>query len=256
MNPNSFAVRRPYIFSTLIVTLVVAVYLIAGTAVFMLKLPNQDLGLYMIANISLSAIFLVLLTVMRWWKPAGFQALTNRQHLWMYALSVLPVLSNLIFGVQASGLTNILTYLVLAASIGFVEEVAFRGLILRALAPRGMWRAAIISAVLFGLVHSMNALAGSVPLDVILQIGYTFAIGFCWAAIALRTRVLWPLVVIHALIDFASFLANDGFNKAGTATFDLVEAAVYTLAFAAYGIYLLRNNRQPVKSLEASPARS
>ncbi len=95
----------------------------------------------------------------------------------------------------------------LAGLIGFVEEVFFRGLILRAIAPRGLWKAAIISSIVFGLLHSLNPLAGANPLDTLLQLGYTLAIGFGFAAVALRTRVIWPLVLIHGLIDFASFLA-------------------------------------------------
>lgn len=254
MQPNSFAMRRPYLFSALIVILILAVFLIAGTAVFMLEPSNPDLSLYFIANLSLSVIFLILLAVRRWWKSVGLQAPSQRQPLWLYALPVLPVLSNLVFGIQARSFTNILLYALLALAIGFVEEVAFRGLILRALAPRGVWRAAIISAVLFGLSHAMNALAGSVTLDVLLQIAYTCAIGFCFAAIALRAGTIWPLILIHALIDFASFLANDGFNHAATGAFDIVTAAVYTLAFTAFGVYLLRSAHQPVKTMQARPA--
>jgi hypothetical protein len=40
-------------------------------------------------------------------------------------------------------------------------------------------------------------LTGSNPTYVSLQIGYAFAIGFAFAALVLRTRLIWPLMLVH-----------------------------------------------------------
>ena len=256
MNPKSYAIRRPYLFSTLIILLIVAVYLLAGTAVYLLQRSGSDFTLYLIANVVLTLVFIAILTGMRCWKRTGFQALPNRRDLWLYALPLLPVLGNLVFGIQTHELRSVLTFFVLAALIGFVEETAFRGLILQALAPRGLWKAAIISAVLFGLVHSMNALSGSDPAYILLQIGYAMAFGFGWACVTLRTRVIWPLVIIHALIDFTSFMAVDLTGEPVFDAYVLGISAVFIVVFTIYGIFMLRLTRQPAQILSASPAQS
>lgn len=250
MEQTSFAKRRPYLFTALIVLIIVAVYLLAGTATVLLRLPFP---LYLIANTCLALIFAALLTGMHWWREVGFRALPSRRTLWLYTLPFVPVLGNLIFGIKAQGWGHILTYLVLATLVGFVEEVAFRGLILRALAPRGLWRAAILSAILFGLAHSMNALAGSNSAYVLLQIGYAMAFGFGWASVTLRTGVLWPLVIIHGLIDFAGFTAADQLGATGVDATLMVMAAAYIVAFTIYGIYMLRSIRPSEPGLEANP---
>ena len=132
----------------------------------------------------------------------------------------------------------------LVGLIGFVEEVFFRGLILRAIAPRGLWKAAIISSIVFGLLHSLNLLAGANPLDTLLQLGYTLAIGFGFAAVGLRTRVIWPLVIIHGLIDFASFLVSNGTGTRSVTTMDMAITAFYIVAFTCYGVFMMQTRRQ------------
>jgi membrane protease YdiL (CAAX protease family) len=76
--------------------------------------------------------------------------------------------------------------------IGFWEEFAFRGLVqerLRVLGPRvGVF----VTAVLFGLIH----VSEGVP-AVLIAAGIGLAFGVARDAIG-----LWPLVGIHATIDF------------------------------------------------------
>jgi membrane protease YdiL (CAAX protease family) len=97
---------------------------------------------------------------------------------------------NLGSGFADLGIGRVAYFLLLAAMIGFVEEGVVRGLILRAVVPRGPWKAVIVSTVLFDLLHSMNVAAGADVLATILQIGYGLAIGFGFAAVALRTKMI------------------------------------------------------------------
>ena len=104
-----------------------------------------------------------------------------------------------------------------------------------------------------GLLHSLNLLAGANPLDTLLQLGYTLAIGFGFAAVALRTRVIWPLVIIHGLIDFASFLASNGTSTRSVTTMDMAITAFYIVAFTCYGVFMMQSGRRQ-RTLQAEHA--
>ena len=78
------------------------------------------------------------------------------------------------------------------------EEALFRGMILRGLLRRyGPWRASLVSALLFGLVHVYPA-----------QIMPAFLLGLLLAAVHLRTGSLWPCVWMHAVVNALFFVAH------------------------------------------------
>lgn len=244
MNRSNFAERHPYSFAALMVLTAVAGYMLAGTAAALLKLPM--LALYGGANLVLTLTATGVLTLLGWWREAWFCPQRQPRDLLLFWLPLAPVLLNLAWGVRTTDLRHIAIYLAISLMVGFVEEAFFRGLVLRALLPRGMWRAVIVSSLLFGLMHSMNIASGSAPSAVLLQIGYASAIGFCYAALVLRTGTILPLVIIHFLTDFANFVANDKIGRNGAATsLDAVITVVIIAAFTAYGAYLLRPARRP-----------
>ncbi|MDQ2757094.1 MAG: CPBP family intramembrane metalloprotease [Actinomycetota bacterium] len=187
------------------------------------------------------------MTRMRWWRDVGFRGLTTLRDLRFFWIPLFPVLPAAVMALSAQGAADELDrlgrWIALAVLVGFVEEVAFRGLILRALAPGGVRRAAIISAVLFGLMHVVNLLIGADLGATLLQVGYATAMGFAFGAAALRTDTIWPLVLIHALIDLVSFVAADGTRATGPARADVLTAAVYVTMFTVYGLLVLRTVR-------------
>jgi hypothetical protein len=130
--------------------------------------------------------------------------------------------------------------LLLALTVGFVEESGFRGLMLTALRERGVWRAIIVTSVLFGLTHLANVLAGATVLETISQVAYTIAFGVAFAALVLRTGIIWPLVLAHAAIDAAYFLQLPGFAFSTTWTLIINLGAV--VVFTAYGIVVMRRD--------------
>ena len=145
---------------------------------------------------------------------------------------------NLIPGLETGGLSHLLESLSITLLVGFVEEGFYRGL-MRALAPRGAWRA-VITAVLFGLTHLMNLAVGRTALEQGAQVLYAFAFGFGWAALALRKGILWPLVISHFLIDFANFLQRPGFVFSTDAV--VATTLAMTLIFVGYGLFLMRQH--------------
>lgn len=67
--------------------------------------------------------------------------------------------------------------------------------------------------------------------------------GFTFAAVALRTGTIWPLVVIHALVDLVGFVTTGGATTAGVTGRDIVVATVYAAMFGVYGVLVLRGVR-------------
>jgi len=236
MRLAQFAERHPYGFVAIMETVVVLVYLLVGAIAYFLKLSNMVL--YGLANFGLTLIVIALLTRLRWWKTIGFKPLHRRGDLLYFLIPFVPMALNLIPGVQIESILYVSEVLVIALMVGFVEETIFRGLMLQALKPLGHWRAAIITALLFGLTHAMNALTGKSMLESMMQIGYAVAIGFAYAALALKKDVLWPLILAHFLTDFVFFIQKPGFSLSPFwQSFTVISLMV---GFIAYGIFLMQ----------------
>jgi membrane protease YdiL (CAAX protease family) len=129
--------------------------------------------------------------------------------------------------------------------IGFVEEVYFRGIMLQALKRKGLWTATIITALLFGAAHSTNILGGTSPIYTLLQVGYAVPIGLSFAALALTTKLIWPLVLGHGLINFGAYLntAAGGAISTTVTQVDYVLTAVMLVTFTIYAVILLQKGR-------------
>lgn len=104
-------------------------------------------------------------------------------------------------GFREVGLPELLLALASVALAGVVEEVAFRGIVLTRLLPRGLWLAVAFSSALFGLMHVANLFLGSPWHTVLLQVTFTAMAGAGYAAMRLRTGSLWPPIVLHAMFD-------------------------------------------------------
>lgn len=90
--------------------------------------------------------------------------------------------------------------------VAALEEITWRGLVMRALAGAyGVRRALVISALLFGVAHVptlfllADPVAGKNPLIVLAALGC----GLVWGAIYVRTRRLLPAILAHALFSLA-----------------------------------------------------
>jgi hypothetical protein len=88
---------------------------------------------------------------------------------------------------------------------GVWEEVAFRGVIIPNLERKYTNRSIIlISGIAFGLAHSANfiiVLFGGNPLYTLLQLFYAACLGFSFAYMFLRTKSLYPSIILHYLVD-------------------------------------------------------
>jgi membrane protease YdiL (CAAX protease family) len=239
-------VKRPYLFSIVIVVTISVVNLASvSLATALPRLSPIWLGI--LAELVLAVLAIVLLTALRAWRNAGFQALSSLKDLrfyWVPVLPLLPVLVAVVTGTFRMRVDEVAFFLVLACLVGFAEEAYFRGLMLRALVSAGPWRAAVISSALFGVLHLQNLLFGADLTGTLLQVGYATAMGFGFAAVTLRTGVIWPLVVIHALIDFAGFVTSGETVAGHVSTTDAAVYGLYILVFVAYGLFMMRSARR------------
>lgn len=241
MSTMRFPERRPYLFTIIIEVTVVAVYLAAGTADHFLALSG--LAVYALANSALALILAVVVTRLHWWGRIGFRRATPSNLLLVLPV-LLPAVVNFYPGVRFPGFGAAAGFLLLALAVGFVEETAFRGLMLRALEPLGVWRAVIITTILFSVTHLMNVMAGEAGLQAALQLLYTAAVGFAFAALVLRTGTIWPLIVAHALIDFVAFMGDPALVVPPAAEIGI--DITVTAAFVAYGLFVLGRRPVPV----------
>ena len=93
--------------------------------------------------------------------------------------------------------------------VPITEEILFRGFILGALEiAYGRTRAIVVSSVLFGLWHLKNAFwMGNAELAQ--EIAYTTLVfGPITGALALKTRSIWPGVILHYLNNLPAVTAS------------------------------------------------
>ena len=108
-------------------------------------------------------------------------------------------------------LPRILTFILNMILVGVAEELVFRGIIAQTLLERygtaraGVWKACLVSGVLFGAAHLSNLL-GSEPFGVLLQCVFAASLGVMLAAIYFRTGNLWVTVFLHGAMDISSML--------------------------------------------------
>lgn len=180
---------------------------------------------------------LVALAWTGWWREAGFNRPSrwrNLRLLWFPLLVVALALSSGAFVPGPASLASAFLT-VLIATLG--EEIIFRGLLWRALAPPGPVRAMILTSVLSGLlILGRTATDGPWP-EAVRLTALTICSGFTYGALRWRTTSIWPVIMIHTAFAFAADIAT-----LGAITYRLM-MLFSTIGFVAYGVYLLRNPR-------------
>lgn len=107
--------------------------------------------------------------------------------------------------------------------VGITEEFLFRGIIAQTLLEHfgtsraGIWKACLLSGVLFGSAHLTN-LISSAPFGVLMQCVFAASLGTLFAAIYFRTGNLWVTVFLHAAMDITSMLEGGLYGTTDVAT--------------------------------------
>jgi len=145
------------------------------------------------------------------WRRSGFRRDVEPGSSRSLGFLVLPVVAAGIvfqFGSVSVPAGTLFLLGALAVLAALHEETWFRGVILTILAARGPVPAVVASAVLFGIGHSLNVVTTSASAPAVAyQVISATLVGILFGTVRLRTGMIWPAVIVHALVDWASFAA-------------------------------------------------
>ena len=128
--------------------------------------------------------------------------------------------------------TGIILGILKLFEIGFLEESLFRGIVANGIGIRygrdtkGVWLAVILSGLIFGTVHLLNASVGVNLLSALAQSVTAWIFGILFAAIYFRGGNIWVMIFIHALIN-SSGLFETLFTVTETAHIDAINASSF-----------------------------
>lgn len=133
--------------------------------------------------------------------------------------------------------------------VGFSEELMFRGVLLAAF-RRNMpiWPAIILTCVLFGSVHILNAFMTGQVLGATVQAVTAMMSGLLFVAIVLRTGSLLPAIILHGLWDFCTFLLTTATSATGEGAapgwqMQIIMPVGLVSGNFLYALFLLRHTR-------------
>ncbi len=145
------------------------------------------------------------------WSPFGKGALYALPFL-LVAINNAPIIGLATGNASVTaGAGDIVLYLFMSLSVGLLEELIFRGIVLPLCMIRLkgkkhalFWSVALSSAI-FGGMHLINLLSGNVG-GVLLQVGYSFLIGGMCAAATVKAGCVYPAIVLHAVYNAGGLL--------------------------------------------------
>lgn len=240
-----FGEKHPFRFSFLMLLLLVVVQAAGVVIAQQMGLPLTSFGGY--TEAVLAIILVIIVSRLGWWQEIGFRKPERLASLLLFLPALALTFGNLTFGIAATQVSALLTFAFLAVTSGFVEEVLFRGLMLRAFLPQGEWKAVLIPAAIFGLTHLLNVIAGYEPVYAVIQVCYALSIGFGFGAMVIKGRIIWPLIIAHALGNFFAFINN---GQIGAQL--LVVSLMYIVLFTGYGLYLMLHEKNTTKGSKSS----
>lgn len=134
-----------------------------------------------------------------------------------------------------AGIELILANVFFTLSIGMAEEIYFRGIICKMWLKKGLVKAVLVSAILFGICHLMNIAGGASVISTLLQICFAFVYGLVFALLFAVGKSIIPCILLHAFHDFCSYMSADA-----STTFNIVLGATQFVILIAYFMYLLK----------------
>ena len=151
-----------------------------------------------------------------------------------YVPLIIVALAAFASGIMSDDSGLFIPNLIFTLGIGLTEELYFRGIICN------MWKeketkAIIISSVLFGMSHLLNVMGGAGLAETLLQMAFAFTYGVVMAFVILRTKSIWPCILLHAFHDFCGFITNEGDMK-----LNIIVGTIQFAVLLAYCIYLVR----------------
>ncbi|MET1259896.1 CPBP family intramembrane glutamic endopeptidase [Flagellimonas sp. DF-77] len=156
--------------------------------------------------------------------------------------------------VQWSNMAILLLY---CLSVGISEELGFRGVVQSMLiktssgTKKGVVVSVVISSILFGLIHLIRFDKGIY--GEISQVFFAGFIGMLFGLVLLLTKRIYPLIIIHTLIDFAAKLDKAGIPiqkkiSDPTSLENSILTVLLVLPCLIYSLFLIKRNRLDIQS--------
>ncbi|QKX06800.1 CPBP family intramembrane metalloprotease [Aquimarina sp. TRL1] len=194
---------------SLLLILVVREYLLDG---FLQKGDNSYQShtiVRTIANLMLILISYILIKKNDLLEAAGIKGTTLRKwYLLLFPLIYLVVLNLLIMDAINPDLllSNIVIFTIYSLSIGIAEEISIRGFLQSHLIHRlgntkkNIVLSIIIASLFFGIIHLIDFEKGIY--GEFAQVCYAACIGIMFGVLLVITKRIYPLMIVHAIIDF------------------------------------------------------
>lgn len=128
-------------------------------------------------------------------------------------------------------------YIIAMLCIGFIEEILFRGYLLRLLLKRSTWLAILISSLTFALGHIVNLANGAELVPTLLQLVYALAIGLMLSVFVVKTGHLLPCCLFHGVFNALAAFSNEAGQTIG---YQIAVCVVISLLSVGYAAYLWR----------------
>jgi membrane protease YdiL (CAAX protease family) len=207
------------------------------------------------------AILLAVLSRLGWLGPAGFTRL-GRWQTWLLSLPLLAyaiaasayaMTGNFDFRVSDPALTAVAAVFIMTAA--FLEEVAFRGLILHAFVRswgntnRGLSKSVVVASLFFGGMHIVNFLGGQPLADALMQGVMAFFLGVFLGALVLGGNSIYPAAFFHGILNLAGYL-NLTSNTAEATLSSWLLLGGLMIPLAILGIFVFRGARQRQMALD------
>jgi len=189
--------------------------------------------------IALGVVLLVAFGASVRWLGEAFGPQPVRGAGWMWVLPVAVLAFNgLRFAAAdyaAYAATTVVMILVAGLCVGAAEELLCRGYVVLLLRRHGYGEraVAVLSALLFALLHSTNLLGGQTLATVGLTVVYAFFFGIAmYLTLRVTGRLIWP-VLLHASTDASLFLLVGGIDTAAATGATATLGSTSTLATVA-----------------------
>ena len=204
--------------------------------------------------IALGGVLLVLFAWSVGWlrELFGPQPIRGRGWMWI-AVAVVLVFNVLRFATidyGAAGAGVVVAWVVAGLFVGFAEEVLTRGFVVN-LMRKGGYReivVALVSALLFALLHSGNLLSGQSPLATGFQLVYTFAFGILmYLSLRVTGNLIWP-ILLHATTD-PSILLQSAYPADGALTAIAAQGNIAVVIAGIVLLFFIRGKVEPTASV-------
>jgi CAAX protease family protein len=205
-------------------------------------------------GIAVGGVALVVFAGRLGWLPAIFGRQPVRTQSWMW---IGPVLVLVAIVAHSLGIdwgswsgTQLAAMAVVGVCVGFTEELATRGLVVKILRDAGHAERYVagVSSLVFALMHTTNLISGMSVEVVAGTVVYTFGFGMCMYLAMRLTGTIWTAIVLHGLTDPTTFLATGGIDKSVTdsasgATTVATLATVLIIIFGVVAVFLVRGRQ-------------